>query len=119
MVGRKQADLDAVFAALASEPRRRMLERLRAGQANISEIAEPFDMSLFGVSKHLKVLEVAGLVRREIIGREHRFAAEIDAVADAERWMQTHLAFWHLRLDALDKHIAKDPAPTKRGRKRT
>jgi DNA-binding transcriptional ArsR family regulator len=89
------------------------------GQANISEIAEPFDMSLFGVSKHLKVLEEAGLVRREIVGREHRFAAEIDALADAERWMQTHLAFWHLRLDALDKHIAKTSIPIKRGKKRT
>jgi DNA-binding transcriptional ArsR family regulator len=119
MVERKRADLDAVFAALASEPRRRMLERLRAGQANISEIAEPFDMSLFGVSKHLRVLEEAGLVRREIVGREHRFAAEIDAIADAERWMQTHLAFWHLRLDALDKHIQKSSVPTKRGKKRT
>jgi DNA-binding transcriptional ArsR family regulator len=101
----KSDDLDAVFSALADPTRRRILVRLSRGQATISELAEPFDMTLPAVSKHLRVLERAGLVRRERDGWYHRCHLEArpleHAVAFLERWRP----FWDRTLEQLAEHV--------------
>ncbi len=99
--------LDAVFAAVADPTRRAILARLRAGDAGVSEIAEPFAMSLNAVSKHLMVLERAGLVRRERVGREHRLSLEPAPLAGARDWLDHYRQFWEGRLDALERHLAQ------------
>ncbi|MFJ2994014.1 ArsR/SmtB family transcription factor [Pandoraea sp. NPDC087047] len=97
--------LDAVFGALADPTRRSILERLRAGSLTISALAEPYDVSLNAISKHVKTLEKAGLIRREIRGREH--ACELDAtrMAEASAWLDYYAEFWPARLDALEQHL--------------
>jgi DNA-binding transcriptional ArsR family regulator len=98
--------LDAVFGALGDPTRRRILVRLAAGPASISELAQPFAMTLPAVSKHLRVLERAGLVRREVRGREHVCTLNAAPLREATRWMDEVRSFWETRLDALDRHIA-------------
>jgi DNA-binding transcriptional ArsR family regulator len=79
--------LDAVFGALADPTRRAILARLRKGPATVSALAEPFAMSLNGVSKHVRVLERAGLVRRTVRGREHHLALVPAPLATAAAWV--------------------------------
>ena len=73
----------------------------------ITEIAEPFDMSFYAVSKHVKVLERAGLIRREIRGREHHCRLEAAPLRDAARWLESYRTFWEQTLDALEEHVTK------------
>jgi len=80
--------LDAVFFALANEARRCLLERLMRGSASVTELAVPFEMTLAAVGKHLRVLERAGLVRREREGRQHRFHLEARALHDAASFLE-------------------------------
>lgn len=102
------AALDAIFRALADPTRRRIVAELAAGEARVSDIAEPLPMSLAAVSKHLRILEDAGVLQRVRRGREHLMSARPDALAAARRWLQDQEAFWHERLDALDAVLTEE-----------
>jgi len=94
--------LDRTFAALAHPTRRAILTRLaRTGAASVSDIAEPFDVSLMAISKHLKVMEEAGLIRREKDGRVHRCSYEPGGVDAARDWIEVHRRYWEQQLDSL------------------
>ncbi|OEO30372.1 transcriptional regulator [Devosia insulae DS-56] len=94
--------LDAVFHALSDPTRRAMLRALAGGEHNIGELAQPFDMSFPAASKHVRVLEQAGLVRREVRGRSHICRLAPEALADASGWFAFYEQFWTERFDALD-----------------
>lgn len=110
MVEERGRALDAVFRALADPTRRAMLRRLSSGDRTIGELADPFDMSLAAASKHVKVLERAGLVRRTVSGRTHRCRLHARRLADAQRWLAFYERYWTDRLDVLDALLtsAKD-----------
>jgi DNA-binding transcriptional ArsR family regulator len=93
--------LDHVFGALADRTRRQMVTRLAHAPATIGELARPFDMSLPAVSKHVRVLERAGLVKRTIDGRIHRCALERRRLRDATTWIERYTRFWDETLGAL------------------
>ena len=97
-----EPNLDRVFRALADPTRRAILERLAAGEATVGHLSEPFPLSFAAVSKHLGVLERAGLVTRESRGRERLCRINRDALKDTRAWLETHERFWNERLDALD-----------------
>ena len=99
--------LNAVFSALADPTRRAILARLALGESTVSELAEPFDMSLPAVSKHLKVLEGAGLLTRARRGRTHRCQLDGRAMREAADWIEHYRAFWDGRLDALAAYLDK------------
>ena len=101
----QQRGLDQTFAALSDPTRREILARLRRGSANVGELAEPFDISLAAVSKHLGVLERAGLIRREAHGRERRCHLRARPLRSASAWTETYRSFWEERLDALESHL--------------
>jgi DNA-binding transcriptional ArsR family regulator len=94
-------DLDAVFQALAHEARRVMLRRLAERELTVGELAEPLAMSFAAASKHVKVLENAGLIRRTIDGRRHVCRLEPGPLADATAWLRFYERHWAERLDAL------------------
>jgi DNA-binding transcriptional ArsR family regulator len=94
--------LDDVFHALADPTRRAMLRSLASGERNIGELAAPHAMSLPAASKHVRVLEAAGLVRRRVEGRVHRLSLEPAPLADADAWLSFYEAYWRERLEALD-----------------
>jgi len=100
--------LDAVFAALADPTRRRILGRLSAGATTVGELAEPFPMSLPAISKHLRVLERAGLVRRERDGRVRRCHLEARPLAEAERFLERYRVFWEDTLEQLARYVEED-----------
>ena len=102
MVENEAAQLDAVFHALSDATRRAMLHTLTTGERSVGELAAPFSMSLAGASKHVKVLEGAGLVRREIRGRTHLCRLDAARLAEAQAWLRYYERFWTGRLDALD-----------------
>ncbi len=99
--------LNAVFSALADPTRRAILARLALGESTVSELAEPFDMSLPAVSKHLKVLEGAGLLTRARQGRVHRCQLDGRPMREAADWIEHYRAFWDGRLDALAAYLDK------------
>lgn len=106
--------LDIVFQALTDATRRAMLRSLAEGDRNIGELAAPFDMSLAAASKHVKVLERAGLVRRMVKGRTHVCRLEPAPLAAADEWLRFYEQFWNRRLDALDALLkAEDEATGK------
>jgi len=94
--------LDHVFAALGSPTRLAIVARLRAGEVRVTDLARPFAMSLAAVSKHVRVLERAGIARRRIDGRDHWIALDPRPLGEARRWLEGDDAFWEGRLDALD-----------------
>lgn len=98
-------DLDRTFAALSDPTRRAILGRLCEGPATVGEVAAPFPMSLNGISKHVRVLERAGLVTRTVRGREHRLELRALPLRDARDWTARYREFWEARLDALERHI--------------
>ena len=100
--------LDRIFRALGDRTRRQMLFRLSEGPATVGELAEPFAMSLPAVGKHIRVLERAGLVSREIDGRIHRCSLSAQPLHDAEQWLDQYRRFWQETLDALAHHVQKD-----------
>lgn len=102
MVELHSSRLDAVFHALSDPTRRAMLRRLADGERTISDLAAPFDMSFAGASKHVKVLEGAGLVRRSIEGRTHRCRLEAARLKEAQEWFAYYEKFWTERLDILE-----------------
>ncbi|WP_233347605.1 ArsR/SmtB family transcription factor [Hyphobacterium indicum] len=101
-------DIDTTLSALADGTRRAILDRLSAGPANISELAGPFEMSLAGISKHVRILERAGLVSRQRVWREQRISIERGTLDAAARWFEDKRRFWAGRLDALDDAIANE-----------
>jgi DNA-binding transcriptional ArsR family regulator len=106
--------LSATFAALADPTRRAILERLARGERAVTELAEPFDMSLPGISKHLKVLERAGLITRgrEAQRRPCKLAAK--PLKDVAEWVQHYKRFWEESLDRLDEYLKQLQAKEKR-----
>ena len=124
--------LSATFAALADPTRRAIIARLALGETSVSELAEPFEMSLPAVSKHLKVLERAGLITRSREAQWRPCRIEAAALKDVDDWLDRYRRFWDERLDRLDDYLqvlqaqeapARKPQPsqakeTKRGRKK-
>ena len=108
--------LDRVFDALANPTRRAILNSLRPGPATVSRLAEPFPVSLNAISKHLMVLERAGLIRREIRGREHYCRLEAARFRQAQTWLDPYSHFWEIRLDALERHLQKRKKGGRRGK---
>ena len=98
--------LDDTFAALADPIRRRIIQRLAVGDASVGELAAPFDVSLPAISRHLRVLEDAGLVSRQKQGRVHRLQLEREAMHEALGWIAHWGSFWESRLDALEELLA-------------
>lgn len=98
-------ELDSVFRALSDRTRRALLARLARGPARVTDLAEPFDMSLAAVSKHLRVLERAGLVDRAIDGRVHQCSLSAGPLGDAERWLGHYRTFWDDQLESLARYV--------------
>ena len=100
--------LDQVYGAIADPTRRAILAMLADGdEVNVGFLAEQFPISLNGVSKHIKVLERAGLVERTVQGREHRLRIRPEPLRDAVQWLEHYRGFWETRLDALDELLVK------------
>jgi len=99
--------LDKTFHALANPVRREMLAHLTHKRFTVLEMAQLFDLSLNGVSKHLKVLEQAGLIQREIQGRTHYCSLETERLREAAEWLDYYRHFWEGRLDALESFLEK------------
>src|SRR5882757_642910 len=97
--------LDVTFAALADPTRRAILARLTLGEASVNELAEPFDMSLPAISKHLKVLERAGLISRSRDAQRRPRRLEPERLKEIANWLGTYRAFWEESFDRLDAHL--------------
>jgi DNA-binding transcriptional ArsR family regulator len=117
MVEQNNPHLDLVFRALGDSTRRGMLASLALGEKSISELAGPFAMSFAGASKHVKVLEEAGLVRREVRGRTHICRLEAGPMASADQWLREYERFWTGRLDVLEQLLRNDVLNKARSRK--
>ena len=103
-------DLDDTLVALADETRRDILKRLSAGDARVTELASPYDISLNSVSKHIRILERAGLVRRRVAGREHILSLDPEPLDAAAAWMARERAAWTTRLDKLEAALRAEDA---------
>jgi DNA-binding transcriptional ArsR family regulator len=104
-----QSDLDHTMLALADPTRRAILQRLsRVGEARVTELAEPFAMSLNAVSKHIRMLERARLVRRRRAGREHLLSLDPQPLDEAAAWIDAQRTLWTVRLDALDEILREE-----------
>ncbi|MBX3478180.1 MAG: winged helix-turn-helix transcriptional regulator [Brevundimonas sp.] len=113
MLQYQPAPLDLAFQALSDPGRRAMVERLSQGPASVSDLARPLPMTLSAVAQHLKVLEAAGLVRSEKVGRVRTCALEIQAMTQVERWIAERKRFWEQQYDQLEAYLAKtDPEET-------
>ena len=108
-------DLDRTFQALADRSRRTMVERLTAGPASVSELAEPLAMSLAAVVQHVQVLEACGLVTTEKVGRSRMCRVDATALSAAERWIAERRRTWEHRLDRLDD-LLHEPSRTEEDR---
>lgn len=106
-----QPSLDHTLSALADPTRRAILERLSHGEARVTEIAAPFEMSLNAVSKHIRMLERADLVRRRRAGREHFLSVNAAPLDEAAAWIDAQRAFWNERLDALARALNAQDNP--------
>ncbi len=111
---KREEKLDAVFSALADPTRRGLLVRLSRGEASVTELAEPFDMTLAAVSKHLRVLERAGLVKRKRDGWYHRCHLEARPLADASAFLERWRPFWDRTLAELARHLEGDDKKEKK-----
>ena len=104
--------LDRTYAALADPTRRALLIALKSGSARISDLAKPLPMTFAGVSRHVGVLEAAGLIERDVQGREHWLSLRPDGLALAERWLGEQTSFWARRADALAARIERTKRET-------
>ena len=109
MVNYNQRQLDLSFGALAHPIRRGILARLSAGEASIAELARPFKVSAPAITRHMRILEDAGLLSRKKLGREHRCRLEQKRMKEAEAWLEHHRTFWNERLDALERYLEEHP----------
>jgi DNA-binding transcriptional ArsR family regulator len=116
MVEYQSMQLDAVFKAVSDPTRRAILARLALADARVTDIAKDFPMSLNAVSKHLRVLEGATLVRRTVVGREHVLALNAEAMGEAAGWMDHYRRFWEERLANLDALMTE--RATKKGNRK-
>jgi DNA-binding transcriptional ArsR family regulator len=107
MVNYSPQALDSTFAALSDATRRGILARLALGEASISDLAAPYDISLPAVSKHLKVLEGAGLIARHKDGRVHRCRLLAEPMKNASEWIEHYRQFWEQQLDALARYLGE------------
>jgi DNA-binding transcriptional ArsR family regulator len=119
-MGEHQPGLDATLVALADPTRRAILARLSRGEARVTELADPFAISLNSVSKHIRMLERARLVRRRRAGREHRLTLDPGPLHEAACWLEEQRSLWAARLDALGELLAEEDraAAPKRRRRR-
>lgn len=99
--------LDQVYGAIADPTRRAILGILAEGEVNVGSLAERFPISLNGVSKHVKVLERAGLVERTVQGREHRLRLNAGPLREASMWLEHYRMFWDTRLAALEAYLLR------------
>jgi DNA-binding transcriptional ArsR family regulator len=109
MVNYNQRHLDLAFGALAHPIRRGILARLASGEATVAELARPFKVSAPAISKHMRILEEAGLLSRKKEGREYRCRLEQKRMKLAEGWIEHHRTFWNERLDALERYLKENP----------
>src|ERR1700722_685427 len=112
-------ELTPIFHALSDPTRRRILVELTSGERTVGQLAQPFDISLAAASKHIKALEQAGLIRREIRGRTHLCRLDPGPLASAHQWLSFYEGFWTARLDVLEQILRKEderqlPTPKKR-----
>ena len=105
MVEYRSASLDSVFHALADPTRRAMLRALTPGELSVGALGAPFKMTFAAASKHVKVLEGAGLVERRILGRSHFCRLQPAPLAAADKWLRFYERFWTTRLDRLERHL--------------
>ena len=107
------------MGALADPTRRAILARLACGHARVTDLAAAFPISLNSTSKHIRMLERAGLVRRTVRGREHVLSLDAAPLAEASTWIESYRRFWEERLAALDDYVTKQGAmrPTRKGRR--
>lgn len=120
MVKYQAPSLDRTFGALADPTRRHILEELAHGDRCVTDLARPYRMSLPAVSKHLRVLEEAGLVRRQRCGRVHRLKLEAKPMQKAQHWIEEYRRFWEASFDRLDAYLAEvQKSGMKPGHKKT
>ncbi len=105
--------MNSIFHALVDATRRQMLRDLAAGERTVSELASPFAMSLAAASKHIRVLEDAGMIRREVRGRTHLCRLDPGPLASAHEWLSFYERFWNSRLDMLEQLLREDVANSK------
>jgi DNA-binding transcriptional ArsR family regulator len=114
--------LTTTFAALADPTRRAILSRLSKGERSVSDLAQPFEMTLPAISKHLKVLEKAGLIERSRDAQYRPCKLNAKPLREAAKWVEQYRQFWEERFDRLDDYLAqlqqKQPGGKKRGRKK-
>lgn len=115
MVEQYDARLDTVFHALGDLTRRQMLATLAGGERTVGELARPYSMSLAAASKHIKTLEHAGLVRREVRGRTHVCTLEAGPLAEAQAWLNHYQRFWTERLDVLEGILREQDHQPRKG----
>jgi DNA-binding transcriptional ArsR family regulator len=105
--GGREAQLDEVFFALSHSARRRLVARLgESGDQSVASLAAPFSESPAQITKHLAILERAGLIARRIVGRQHRLHLEPDGIQPATDWIARHREFWSAGLDGLERFLA-------------
>jgi DNA-binding transcriptional ArsR family regulator len=113
------SNLDLVFGALADPTRRAVLERLGEGEASIGELAQPFDMALPSLMKHVRVLEAVGLVESQKSGRVRTCRLTPAAMTDAEHWLTQQRVVWEARLDRMEAYVIRLLTTEKKRGKRT
>ncbi|MBS0332446.1 MAG: winged helix-turn-helix transcriptional regulator [Proteobacteria bacterium] len=101
--------LDETLTALADPTRRAILARLSGGEARVTEVAKPFPISLNAVSKHIRMLEKGGLVRRRVAGRDHYLSLNPQGLDEAARWIEAQRALWQWRLAELERLLKEPP----------
>ena len=116
MVKYSSTALSSTFAALADPTRRAILARLRTGDASVTRLATPFSMSLPAISKHLKVLEEAGLIAREREGRVHRCRLLAQPMREVAEWIYDYHQFWDRQLDVLERYLGREAKGQKKRR---
>lgn len=107
MVKYNSHTLDKTFSALSNPIRRTIVEKLADGESTVSQLAEPFDVSLPAISKHLRILEDAGLLARTKDGRIYRCSLRGTPIQQAADWLERYRMFWERKFDALDTHLKK------------
>lgn len=112
----QEPTLDKVYGAIADPTRRAILASLKDGETNVGTLVGQFPISFNGVSKHIKVLESAGLISRTVHGREHRIRIQAAPLREAADWLEHYRAFWNERLDALEGLLIKNATKAKKTR---
>ncbi|HEY7024528.1 MAG TPA: metalloregulator ArsR/SmtB family transcription factor [Candidatus Limnocylindrales bacterium] len=115
--GNRGLQLDLVFGALADETRRSIIERLAKGEATVTELAAPFDISLPAISRHLKVLERASLITRSRHGKWRSARLSPASLETASAWISRYERIWTETFDRLDEHLARMPTDDRRGKR--